>query len=434
MNEKEEKAFGKSFDNVIGYAKIKEELFKVLDMIKEPERYEKLGAKMPHGILLYGDPGIGKTTIANAFIEESGLPAYTLRRNGGGDAFADMVKETFEKAKSTAPSIVFLDDMDKFANEDESHRDAEEYVAVQAFIDDAKDTGVFVLGTANNIRKLPMSLIRSGRFDRVIEMDDPTPADAEKIVKYYLSSKRVSPDVNLDDVAKMINYNSCAELESMVNDAAINAAYDRRDSIEIKDLIAALLQKKYESDEEEFDSRPSDETLKKVALHEAGHIVMAEVLSEGCVGFANIRSGMEGGFIHLCKNLTRRPYHILVSLASKAAVELSYAETVANGCEEDIEKAIKAIRAGFSTTGSAGFGMVDVSINRFPDSSESFNARNEAVAQAELEHYFLKAKDILLKNRDFLEKTADALYKKQVLLWSDIQAIRKSVNVLPVAV
>lgn len=423
-----------AFETVIGYAKIKDELYKILDMIKEPERYEKLGAKMPHGILLHGAPGTGKTTIANAFIKESGLQAYTLRRNGGSNEFADLIQQTFEKAKSTAPSIVFLDDMDKYANEDENHSDAEEYVAIQACIDDTKNTGVFVFGTANNIRKLPRSLVRAGRFDKVIEMEEPTPADAEKIVKYYLSTKQVSPEVNLNDIAKMINYSSCAELEAMINYAAINAAYEHREAIETKDLISALLQKKYESDEEDYESRPSNEALKKVALHEAGHIVMAEVLSEGCVGFANIRSGMEGGFIHLCKNLTRRPYHILVSLASKAAVELSYAETVANGCEEDLAKAIKAIRDGMSTAGSAGLAMLDVSDHYFPEGSESLNSRSEAVAQAELERYFLKAKDILLKNRDFLEKIADALYTKQALLWSDIQAIRKSVTIMPVTV
>ena len=430
----EEKTFQQSFGKIIGYDAIKDELFKVLDMIKEPERYKKLGATMPHGILLYGAPGTGKTTIANAFIEESGLQAYTLRRNGGGDGFTDMIRLTFEKAKSTAPSIVFLDDMDKYANEDECHRDAEEYVVIQACIDDVKNADVFVLGTANNMHKLPKSLVRAGRFDRMIGMNDPTPADADKIVKYYLSTKQVSPEVNLDDISKAINYNSCAELESMINYAAINAAYDRRDAIETKDLISALLHKKYEPTEEDYESRPDEEALKKVALHEAGHIVMAENFSAGCVGFACIRTGREGGFMHLCKDLTRRPHHILVSLASKATVELSYAETVASGCEEDLAKAVKAIRGGFTANGSAGFGMLDVSIPSSPDDSESLNARTEAVTQAELERYFLKAKDILLKNRDFLEKTADALYKKQVLLWSDIQAIRESVTVLPVAV
>ena len=149
---------------------------------------------------------------------------------------------------------------------------------------------------------------------------------------------------------------------------------------------------------------------------------------------ASVRVSAPGGFIHLYKQLTRRPYHILVALASKAAVELSYCDTVANGCEEDIRRAYNMIREGISTTASLGFGMVDVSTRRYPESSERFTSENEAVTVAELEKYYRKAKEILLKNKDFLEKATEALLEKDTLLWSDIQKIRESVTVTPVAV
>ena len=154
-----------AFDKVIGYETIKNELLQICDMMHNREVYEELGAKLPQGILLYGDPGLGKTLIAKCFIEESGLKSYVVRRNKGNDDFIGDIAATFQKARETAPCIVFLDDMDKFANEDSNHRDAEEYVAVQSGIDEVKNCNVFVLAPANEMWKLPNSLVRSGRFD-----------------------------------------------------------------------------------------------------------------------------------------------------------------------------------------------------------------------------------------------------------------------------
>lgn len=172
------------FDRVIGYDTIKNELMQIVDMVHNKERYEALGARMPSGVLLYGEPGLGKTLLAKCFMQASGLTAYTLTNNKGGDAFVNEITATFEKAKANAPSVIFLDDMDKFANDDERHCDAKEYVAVQAGIDSVKGCDVFVIATTNALRKLPDSLIRSGRFDRTIVIKAPTQEDAAKIIKY----------------------------------------------------------------------------------------------------------------------------------------------------------------------------------------------------------------------------------------------------------
>ena len=124
-----------SFDKIIGYETIKNELMQICDMINNKSVYEKLGAKLPMGVLLYGDPGLGKTLMAKCFIEECKLEAFTIRKNKS-ENFVEHISEIFKEAKEKAPAIIFLDDMDKFANEDNNHRDAEEYVAVQAGIDD----------------------------------------------------------------------------------------------------------------------------------------------------------------------------------------------------------------------------------------------------------------------------------------------------------
>ncbi len=424
-----------AFDKIIGYEEIKEELLQICDMIKNRERYEALGAKLPHGVMLYGDPGLGKSLMAKCFIAESGLKSYTIRRNKGNNDFISEISDTFKKAKENAPAVIFLDDLDKFANEDDDHCDAEEYVAVQAGIDDIDGSDVFVIATVNESYKLPQSLKRPGRFDRKINVQSPTESDAVKIIAYYLKNKRIAENVNMTDLTKMISYSSCAELETMLNEAAINAGYLRKDKIEMEDLIRSVLRMQYDSPDN-F-TKKSQEDLKRTALHEAGHLVASEVLLAESVGLASLRStgrDSTGGFIHRCKDLPRRPYHIIVSLAGKAAVELYYSDAVASGCYRDIQRAFNMIREAISENATHGFGMIDVATRRFSNTSESMNSRNEAVTQAELERYMVITKNLLLKNRDFLEKTAAALEKQETLLFSDIQKIKSTTSVTPVEV
>lgn len=423
-----------AFDKVIGYETIKNELLQICDMIHNSEVYESLGAKLPQGILLYGDPGLGKTMMARAFIEECGIPAYTVRRNKSSEDFIGEITGAFEAARNSAPAIVFLDDMDKFANEDSNHRDAEEYVAVQAAIDDSKGCGVFVLATVNEGYKLPDSLVRAGRFDVKIEFNSPMGSDAELIIAHYLKSKRIAADVDMEDLSKMLVSGSCADLETVLNAAAIRAAYARKDSVHMDDLVQAVLRMQYNAPD--LSVRKNDDDLRKIALHEAGHLVMSEVLAPGSVGLASLRTtGRDsvGGFIRRCRDLQNRRQEILVALAGKAAVELSYAETCASGCQSDIQRAYRLIRDGMSENATLGFGMVDVATRRFPETSENMNSRSEAVTHAELERYMFKARDVLLRNREFLERATEALIAKETLLYSDIRKLRSSVKITEAA-
>jgi cell division protease FtsH len=203
----------------------------------------------------------------------------------------------------------------------------------------------------------------------------------------------------------------------------------------MEDLVKSVLRMKYDSPDN-F-SKTSAEDIRKTALHEAGHLVVSEVLCPGSVGLASLRStgrSAAGGFIHRCRELSRRPYHVLVALAGKAAVELYYADTCASGCQSDISRAFTIIRDGVSENATLGFGMIDVATQRFNETSENMNARSEAVTHAELERHMLKARDILLKNRDFLEKATEALIEKETLLYSDIQAIRAGTTITEAAV
>lgn len=418
-----------SFEKVIGYETIKNELMQIVDMVHNKERYEALGARMPSGVLLHGNPGIGKTLLAKCFIEECGLTAYTLRNNKGGDKFVDEITKTFEKAKSNAPAIIFLDDMDKFANDDDMHCDAQEYVAVQAGIDDVKGHNVFVIATTNDMRKLPDSLIRQGRFDKIIYMNRPSNEDAAKIIKHYLKNKKLSDDIDFNDICKMMSYSSCASLETLINEAAIRAGYKKKDYIDMNDLVETVLRNQYESPDDLM--QMDKEEVKKVAIHEAGHLVLSEVIMPGSVGLASVRTtgrSRTAGFIHKCEELKRRPYEIMCYLAGKVATEMYYSDTCASGCWSDFKSAINLIRNGLTEEGTNGVSFLEFK-NYCYDLSTRADDKREAVVHAELERYIFQTRAVLIKNKEFLEKTAEALTEKETLLYSDIQSIKNSVTI-----
>lgn len=418
-----------AFKKVIGYETIKNELMQICDMVHNKERYEKLGARMPSGVLLHGTPGIGKTLMAKCFIEECGLNTYTLRNNKGGDKFVDEITQTFEKAKQNAPAIIFLDDMDKFANDDECHRDAKEYVAIQAGIDSVKDFDVFVIATTNDIRKLPDSLLRSGRFDRTIYMQSPSTDDASKIIEHYLKNKKLSDNVDFNDLCKMMSYHSCSDLETLLNEAAIRAGFNKKDSIDMDDLINAVLRLQYDSPDDLMER--DEEEIRKVAIHEAGHLVVSEVIMPGSVGLASIRTtgrSRMGGFIHRCKELKRRPHSIMGLLGGKVAVEMYYSEAVASGCYSDLRRAINSLRDDITENGTNGVAFLEYGNPRYRLSDKNNDIR-EAVVHSELERFIFETRNILIQNRAFLEKIADALVEKETLLYSDIKAIRESVEI-----
>lgn len=393
------------FEKIIGYKAVKNELIKVCDMVHNKEVYENLGAKLPHGVLIYGGSGFGKTFMSECLIRETGLESYKVKRSMGTDEITGI----FSQAKENAPSVVFLDDIDKLANE----------IYIEE-IDELYNSNVLIIATATDSDKLPDYL--NGYFDKRIEICRLTEKDACEIIEYYLESKKISSDVNREDVIKMISNTSCKEIETIFNEASINAAFARHDSISIEDLIKAVLCVQHNSTES-FTEMPEEE-LRKIALHEAGHLVVSEVLYPESIGLASLRRG----FTRRCKDIMDNEYYILVSLAGKAAIELYYSGKCADGCSSDLNKAFREIRNMISENGASGLGMLDVAASRFPEISENLNARNEAVVHAELERYMFKARDILIKNREFLEKTAELLSEKEILLYSDIKALRERVQ------
>lgn len=422
----------KAFEKIIGYEKEKKELMQIADILKNPEFYKKLGASAPSGLLLDGQPGLGKTLMANCLIKESGRKAFVCRKDKPDGEFVNYIKETFDKACENAPSIVFLDDMDKFANEDESRRNAEEYVTVQSCIDSVKGKDVFVLATTNSRRNLPDSLIRQGRFDKIINIYRPEPEDALLIIKHYLKNKVLVSDIDTEYIAKLMSSFSCAEIESVINKAAMIAGFERCERISQFHFINASLETvfrthPFEIFEGDIDLEDGDARLSEIVYHEAGHAVVSELLSPESITLIGVEkySGCvaeQRGHDYL--STSRSSKQILTSLAGMAAVDLKYGKK-GRGSNTDIEDAKSEIKMNIDGA-QYGFGMIEC-YERL--ASENIKSAWDNLVNIELERYYRETKQILAKNREFLDKLANELAEKKLLTMHDIQRIKSQCNI-----
>ena len=431
-----------SFDKVIGYRSIKRELLQICDMIRNRTIYEKMGAHLPHGLLLYGAPGLGKSLLANCFMEECGLNTVTVRRDKGGDAFINSIAQAFAKAKKEAPSVLFLDDMDKFANEDDSRCDTPEYVAVQAGIDDVKETDVFVIATANEIRKLPDSLCRSGRFDRKIRIQPPTAADAEAIIAYYLKGRRISDSVNMKDLAKMMSYHSCAELETILNEAAIRAARENRPYINQTDIRAAFI--KVGIGAEKKSRVISDKEKKITAYHESGHAILFHELEDvgpvysvsiiptgvGAAGYTMPLPSRDEMFATRGQML----HEIMVDFGGRIAEELIL-DDITTGASNDIQKATATARNMVTKYGmSASIGAINYQqeeqdvflgydLGHTSRNSEYMAGEIDKEVKAIIDRCYADARAIIMAHEDVLHASAKLLMEKEKITGEEFDAL-----------
>lgn len=416
------------FDKIIGYEDVKAEMKIICDSMKNPDKYKKLGAAVPRGILLWGEPGIGKSLLARTFCEESGRTWFVVRKDKPDGEFVNYIKEMFDRAKEAAPSIVFLDDMDKFTNGDRNHKDAEEYVTVQTCIDNVKESDVFVISTVNDKYVLPDSLLRPGRFDKVVKMKSPEGEDAVKIVSYFLKNKQVSDDVNAREIARILDGRSCAELETIVNEAGMYAAFDNRDKISHSDLIRACLRYIYRAPQTLISDNPDEVDI--VACHEAGHAVVAEILDPGSVSLISVAgfgNSSANGITSIYKpegywkSKRLMEHRVIGILGGKAATEIVSGE-VDMGSNSDINRAFDIIERFVDNVCAYGFD----SFVRGDSSSIPSENRDRMIVK-EIEKYYQEAKKVLIDNRAFLDELTKELIDKQTLTGSDILRIKNMV-------
>lgn len=433
------------FDMIIGYAAVKKELRQIADTLKNREAYEKLGVSAPRGLLLHGEPGVGKSLMASAIIEESGRKTFVCRKDQPNGDFVKVIKSTFEQAMQNAPSIVYLDDMDKFANGDERHPDAEEYVTVQSCIDAAKGKEVFVLATVNNMRCLPSSLRRAGRFDRTMRIENPRGKDALNIISHYLKSKKVVDNLDAKIIARIMDGSSCAELETVINEAGLCAGYERAETITMDHFIEACMRTVFhvparvkEAEEEEADVCLShfDNVDSQIIYHEAGHAVVSEVLCPESVTLISAykRGGGRGGFTDYYNDRSHTVLYwmksrIISSLSGIAAVEQRYG-IVDMGGERDIDHAFDVTKELLTNMCINGFRLHASGY----DDTEQLKAEQEKAICEEVERFYQKAIEIIAHNREFLEKIAVALAEKKLLTAADVQRIKSECKIYQVAI
>ena len=413
-----------NFEKIYGYDHIKKELNVIIDILNNTEKYQSTGAKLPAGVLLHGAPGLGKTLFANEFINAlTNRKVYIIRKNKPDGEFVNYLNDTITDAIKCAPAIVFFDDMDKFANDDERHRNSEEFVTIQSLIDDAKDKNVFFIATTNDIRNIPASLLRDGRFDYMYYLNSPEVGDSAKIIEHYLEGKNIASDIDYTEVAKLLQGESCATLEKVINEATIATTYNNKSVIERNDIINAILRVVY--DGPEIDEK--NEYAQNLAIyHEAGHALVAEMLDKGSVDLVSVGNyfSNKGGITAISNpdnywnNLSSMENRVRVLLAGKAATEL-YLKTTDLGVSSDLERAQRLITRIIEVYAENNFNYWAVAGKR----SEQKLVQFENDAAQKFESFYFDTKKILLEHRDEYLKIVDLLKNKKLITQKELQPI-----------
>lgn len=419
------------FDKIYGYEKEKNELMKLCDILRNKDKYTALGVCAPKAVLIYGEPGLGKTLMAKAFIAQSGRKVFQCKKNRPSDEFAEEITKTFERAVKEAPSIIFLDDMDKFA-EDNLKQDCnkEEFSIIQTGFESLDNADVFVIATANDITYLPDSLLRDGRFGRKIMFSSPSRTDSVKIIEHYLSAKKISPDISAESLSYILSGKSCAMLESVINEAGICAAFENADEItpdHIKSAISSVLI-------ERLPLNASKEKKTKIAYHEAGHAALCLLFHKKISCLAIGKCGKDGIGLGCCivsendsEIAADSPFeenrrYIVTLLGGKAASELRYGE-IELGARRDIDRAVETLEFLLRESAAYGFEYC-YTTNKFSQSQayKHLDDIQQKIGEL-LNEYYAEAKTLLSENTDLLDCIATALAEKEILLYDEIEAI-----------
>lgn len=411
-------------EKVIGYDSIKETLRQIADVLKRPEAYKEKGVSMPRGLLMESAPGLGKSLMASILMEESGRKSFVFRRINEGNTFLVEMKDIFDVAKEEAPSILLLEDLNLYVESNSPY--APEWACLQACIDETSDADIFVIATTNDTRYMPQSLLRPGRFDYILNLNPPLGKTAEDIVSYYLRDKNLAKDVQISDIVKAMPQVSCATLETVMNLAAINSVYRDHAHVQKEDIIDALLKVVYNLRKADCEEDPQEHQM--IAVHEAAHAVVGEVLHSGSIGIITIRGshgaigGMESGFAVYAKSEEEFQDEIIKTLAGKAGTALIYGIMDIRAAA-DIKKADQLLDIWLCHFAGGGFSGVEPSENRLSEPRLSYN---EAIKSAKLEELYRRAYKILYDNRDFLLAVQKELLEHETLLNSDLAKIRES--------
>lgn len=444
----------KKFEDVAGCDEEKAELAELVDFLKNGEKYTELGARIPKGVLLVGPPGTGKTLLAKAVAGEAGVPFLSI----SGSDFVEMyvgvgasrVRDLFEQAKKKSPCIVFIDEIDAVGR----HRgtgmgggnDEREQTLNQLLVEMdgfGSNTGVIVIAATNRPDVLDPALLRPGRFDRQITVNRPDAQGREDILKVHSKNKPLAPDVDLHEIAKLTIGFTGADLENLMNEAALLAVRNGRKAIVLQDIMDAS--SRVELGTEKKSHKFSDKAKKLTAFHEAGHAVSA-YYTEGHDPVKEIsiipRGLGAGGYTWYTPqeenyNSRKEMLDNLVSMFGGRVAEALALDDISTGASNDLQRATEIVRDmvikyGMSDSigpvvydsgnGEVFLGKDYGHVNNY---SEETSARIDAEVEKIMRQAYDKTVDILKEHYDKLELVANALLKKEKINGEEFESLMK---------
>lgn len=440
---------GIHFDDVAGEDEAKESLTEIVDYLHNPDKYTKVGASMPKGLLLVGPPGTGKTMLAKAVAGEANVPFFSMSGSEFVEMFVGMgaskVRDLFKQAKEKAPCIVFIDEIDAIGKKRDDRmggNDEREQTLNQLLTEMdgfEGNNGVIILAATNRPEALDPALTRPGRFDRRVPVELPDLAGREAILKVHAKKIKVSDDVDFHTIARMASGTSGAELANIVNEAALRAVRNDRTVVTQADLeesievVIAGYQKK--------NAILSDEEKKVVAYHEIGHALVAAMQSHSApvqkITIIPRTSGALGYTMQVEQKdkvlMSKQEIEnkIATYTGGRVAEEIVFGE-ITTGASNDIEQATKLARAMITRYGmSEEFDMValetvnnqylggDTSLACSADTQKEIDQKVVELVKTQHE----KAKEILEANRDRLDRLAEYLYEKETITGAEFMEI-----------
>ena len=445
-------ANGIHFDDVAGEDEAKENLSEIVDFLHHPDKYAKIGAKMPKGVLLVGPPGTGKTMLAKAVAGEAGVPFFPIAGSEFVEMFVGMgaskVRDLFQQAKQKAPCIIFIDEIDAIGQKrtgnamGNSEREQTLNQLLTKMDGFNADDNVVILAATNRPESLDPALLRPGRFDRRVPVELPDLAGREAILKAHAKKVALGDDVDFHTIARMAAGASGAELANIVNEAALRAVRDHRDAVSQADLeesievVIAGYQKK--------NAILSDDEKKTVAYHEIGHALVAALQSHsapvqkitiiprtsGALGYT-MQVDQQDKYILSREELENK---IATLTGGRAAEEVVFNQ-VTTGASNDIEQATKLARAMITRYGMTDeFDMVametvtnkylggDTSLACAPETQKYIDAKVVSVVKEQ----HAKAKKILEDHRPALDALAKYLYEKETITGKEFMDILRA--------
>lgn len=442
-----------TFDDVAGADEEKEELAEVVEFLKAPEKYNKLGARIPKGVLLVGPPGTGKTLLARAVAGEAGVPFFSISGSDFVEMFvgvgASRVRDLFDQAKKNSPCIIFIDEIDAVGRQRGAGlgggNDEREQTLNQLLVEMdgfGANEGVILIAATNRPDVLDPALMRPGRFDRQVVVSYPDVNGREAILRVHARKKPLAPDVNLKTIAKTTAGFTGADLENLLNEAALLAARKDKKAVTMDEIKEATV--KVVVGAEKKSKVMSEKEKKLTAYHEAGHAILFDKLEtqDPVHEISIIPTGMAGGYTmplpseDKSYNSRRGMYEdIVVSLGGRVAEELIM-DDISTGASNDIEKATKTARAmvtKYGMTKELGcvcYGTDNNSVflgrdmgSRTQDYSEATAAKIDQLVLDMVNKAYGDATKILSDNMDKLHDIAKYLIKHEKMGSEDFTAV-----------